>query len=129
MVTFIGRPSLCSQFLLLLFVSKWRRTDRSRQAAASPLALPLPRQTSTKLSPLVHRFLHSLSKNLRPHLLLHLAAEPLVVVSSAGNWPEQVMKTQDLVFASRPQSSIADRLLYNSSGISFAPYSERGRQR
>jgi cytochrome P450 len=49
-----------------------------------------------------------------------------VVVSSAAA-AEEVMKTRDLAFASRPASAMAERLLYGRD-VAFAPYGEYWRQ-
>jgi cytochrome P450 len=60
-------------------------------------------------------------------MLLRLGRVPTVVVSSAAG-AEEVMRARDLDFASRPRSAMADRLLYGSRDVAFAPYGEYWRQ-
>ncbi|KAK1293772.1 hypothetical protein QJS10_CPA16g00466 [Acorus calamus] len=52
---------------------------------------------------------------------------PALIISSASA-AEKIMKTHDLIFSSRPQSSITNRLLYNCKEVAFAPYGEYWRQ-
>ncbi|XP_016434677.2 cytochrome P450 71A3-like [Nicotiana tabacum] len=60
-------------------------------------------------------------------MLLHLGSRPVVVASSVDS-ARDIMKTHDLVWSSRPKSSIADRLFYGSKDIAFSPYGEYWRQ-
>ncbi|OIT30412.1 cytochrome p450 71a4 [Nicotiana attenuata] len=60
-------------------------------------------------------------------MLLHLGNKPVVVASSVDA-ARDIMKTHDLVWSSRPKSSIADRLFYGSKDIAFSPYGEYWRQ-
>ncbi|PKA62465.1 Cytochrome P450 71A25 [Apostasia shenzhenica] len=126
MATFVAAIALLS-FLLCLFFGLRQARSGAGQLPPSPPGLPLLGNL-LQLSSLPHRSLHSLSKRYGPIFLLHLGAAPTAVLSSA-ELAEQVMKTLDPDFASRPPLSIADRLLYNSSGIAFSAYSEPWRQR
>ncbi|CAA3001759.1 cytochrome P450 71A6-like [Olea europaea subsp. europaea] len=74
-----------------------------------------------------HRSLQSLSKRYGPLMLLHLGNVPVLVVSSADA-ARKVMKDHDLIFSNRPKSSIAERLIYGSKDVAFAPYGEFWRQ-
>uniref|UniRef100_A0A2N9IWA3 Cytochrome P450 n=1 Tax=Fagus sylvatica TaxID=28930 RepID=A0A2N9IWA3_FAGSY len=60
-------------------------------------------------------------------MLLHFGSVPTLVVSSADA-AREIMKTQDLIFANRPKSSMFDKLLYNYKDVSMAPYGEYWRQ-
>ncbi|KAG2567195.1 hypothetical protein PVAP13_7NG255800 [Panicum virgatum] len=60
-------------------------------------------------------------------MLLRLGAMPLLVVSSPRA-AEAVLRTHDLVFASRPRSLVAEIVLYGPSDIGFTPYGEYWRQ-
>lgn len=80
-----------------------------------------------QLGSLAHRSLRSLSEKYGPLMLMYLGCVPTVIVSSAEA-AQEVMKTRDVAFASRPKSSLADRLLYNSHDIAFSPYGEYWRQ-
>lgn len=60
-------------------------------------------------------------------MLVHLGNVPTVVVSS----PEvarEIMKTHDITFASRPNTKLARKLLYDHKTVSSAPYGEHWRQ-
>ncbi|KAF8399800.1 hypothetical protein HHK36_015671 [Tetracentron sinense] len=74
-----------------------------------------------------HRALRSFAQRHGPLMLLHLGSAPTVVVSSA-QVAREIMKTHDLNFSSRPDSSIAKRLMYDNKDLAFAPYGEYWRQ-
>ncbi|CAL4978722.1 unnamed protein product [Urochloa decumbens] len=61
-----------------------------------------------------------------PVMLLRLGRVPIVVASSAAA-AQEVMKTHDLAFASRPRMRMAERLIYGRDMV-FAPYGEHWRQ-
>ncbi|KAF5933244.1 hypothetical protein HYC85_029415 [Camellia sinensis] len=58
---------------------------------------------------------------------LHFGSVPVLVVSSAVA-AREIMKTHDLACSSRPKTSIATRLTYNSKDVAFSPYGEYWRQ-
>lgn len=60
-------------------------------------------------------------------MLLHLGSVPTLVLSSADA-AREVMKTNDLIFSNRPESSVGRRLLYDMKDVSVAPYGEYWRQ-
>ncbi|RLN03633.1 indole-2-monooxygenase-like [Panicum miliaceum] len=60
-------------------------------------------------------------------MLLRLGTVPNLVVSSPRA-AQAIMRTHDHVFASRPTTAITDTLMYGSSDIALAPYSEHWRQ-
>ncbi|CAN4085946.1 unnamed protein product [Withania somnifera] len=60
-------------------------------------------------------------------MLLHLGSKPMLVASSVDA-ARDILKTHDLVWASRPKSSIVDRLLYGSKDVGFSPFGEYWRQ-
>ncbi|OIT05875.1 cytochrome p450 71a4 [Nicotiana attenuata] len=60
-------------------------------------------------------------------MLLHLGSKPVVVASSI-HAARDIMRTHDLVWSSRPKSSIADRLFYGSKDVGFSPFGEYWRQ-
>jgi hypothetical protein len=98
---------------------------RERQLPPSPRGLPLLGHLHL-LGSLPHRALRSLAAAHGPVLLLRLGRVPAVLVSSAAA-AEEVMRTRDLAFASRPRSAMAERLLYGRD-VAFAPYGEYWRQ-
>lgn len=74
-----------------------------------------------------HRSLQSLAKRHGPLMLLHLGNAPTLVVSSADG-AHEILRTHDVIFSNRPDSSIARRLLYDYKDLSLAPYGEYWRQ-
>ncbi|KAM0851811.1 hypothetical protein ACQ4PT_052179 [Festuca glaucescens] len=68
-----------------------------------------------------------LSRRHGPLMHLKLGEVHTVVVSSA-ELAEVVLKTNDLVFASRPRSVMLDIASNGGKGMAFAPYGERWRQ-
>ncbi|KAH0450802.1 hypothetical protein IEQ34_021494 [Dendrobium chrysotoxum] len=111
--------------IIIVILSKLH-LKKTRNLLPSPPALPIIGNLH-QLGPYLHRSFHSLSKNYGPILLLYLGSIPAIVISSA-ELAEQVMKTQDLTFSTRPPSSIANRLFYNCRDIAFASYGEHWRQ-
>ncbi|KAI7753629.1 hypothetical protein M8C21_010147 [Ambrosia artemisiifolia] len=60
-------------------------------------------------------------------MLLHLGSIPTLVASSAEA-AEEIMKTHDLSFCSRPSLTVPNILLYGSKNIGFSPYGEYWRR-
>ncbi|KAK1696799.1 hypothetical protein QYE76_013496 [Lolium multiflorum] len=71
--------------------------------------------------------MRDLSRRYGPLMLLRLC-ELRVVVASSADAAREIMKTQDLAFASRPMSPMAKILLGDSPGLVIAPYGEAWRQ-
>ncbi|XP_057487230.1 cytochrome P450 736A117-like [Actinidia eriantha] len=103
-----------------------------RLSTTPPHPLPSPPRLPIignlhQLGLLPHRSLHSLSLKHGPLMLLRLGSKPVLVVSSADA-AREIMKTQDLVFANRPRSTVISKLLYGSRDVAFSPYGEYWRQ-
>ncbi|ONM28270.1 Cytochrome P450 71A26 [Zea mays] len=114
---------------LLLFLSTGRKTpyggDEGRRLPPSPRGLPLLGHLPL-LGPLPHRKLWAMAQAHGPVMLLRFGRVPTVVASSAAA-AQEVMKTRDLAFASRPRVRMAERLLYGRD-VAFVPYGEHWRQ-
>ncbi|KAL6627001.1 hypothetical protein ACP70R_030727 [Stipagrostis hirtigluma subsp. patula] len=112
--------------LLLLPAKKPAPPQRGgRRLPPSPPGLPLLGHLHL-LGSLPHRALRAVAAAHGPVVLLRLGRVPTVVVSSAAA-AEEVMRTRDLAFASRPRSAVAERLFYGRD-VAFAPYGEYWRQ-
>ncbi|CAO2194294.1 unnamed protein product [Urochloa humidicola] len=111
--------------LSLLFFATRKPYDVRRHLPPSPPGLPLLGHLPL-LGPLPHRKLQAMAIKHGPVMLLRLGRVPTVVASSAAA-AQEVMKTRDLAFASRPKMRMAERLVYGRD-MAFAPYGERWRQ-
>ncbi|KAG2586036.1 cytochrome P450 71A1-like [Panicum virgatum] len=111
----------------LLFLATRRKlsSDGRRRLPPSPPGLPLLGYLPL-LGPLPHRKLQAMAAKHGPVMLLRLGRVPTVVASSAAA-AQEVMKTHDLAFASRPRARMAERLVYGRD-MAFAPYGEGWRQ-
>lgn len=75
---------------------------------------------------LPHRTLRDLAKEYGPLMHLKLGQVSTIVVSSP-EFAKQVMKTHDIVFASRPQI-LFSKIMAGSASLTFSPYGEYWRQ-
>ncbi|XP_009409655.2 cytochrome P450 71A1 [Musa acuminata AAA Group] len=119
-LSLLALVALSSIFLL------FRARPKKPSHVPSPWRLPLIGNLH-QLGSLPHRSLRSLSQKHGPVMLLWFGRVPTVVVSSAAA-AQEVMKTHDLAFASRPDSSLSDRLFYGSQDVGFCKYGELWRQ-
>jgi hypothetical protein len=118
---------------LLFFLSTWRKKQPSppsgvgdgRPLPPSPRGLPILGHLPL-LGPLPHRKLWAMAQAHGPVMLLRFGRVPTVVASSAAA-AQEVMKTRDLAFASRPRMRMAERLVYGRD-VAFVPYGEHWRQ-
>ncbi|XP_002457089.2 cytochrome P450 71A1 [Sorghum bicolor] len=113
---------------LLLFLSTGRKTlggGDGRRVPPSPPGLPLLGHLPL-LGPLPHRKLWAMAQAHGPVMLLRFGRVPTVVASSAAA-AQEVMKTHDLAYASRPRVRMAERLVYGRD-VAFVPYGEHWRQ-
>ncbi|WVZ72920.1 hypothetical protein U9M48_021302 [Paspalum notatum var. saurae] len=129
LVVAVITPLSC--LLLLILVGKKKpaappqRRGGGKLLPPSPPGLPVLGHLHL-LGSLPHRALRSLARAHGPVLLLRFGRVPTVLVSSAAG-AEELMRTRDLAFASRPRNAVAERLLYGRD-VAFAPYGEYWRQ-
>ncbi|KAJ8648112.1 hypothetical protein MRB53_001135 [Persea americana] len=107
---------------ILFFFHKRRKQPN---LPPSPFKLPILGNLH-QLGSSPHRSLHALSQKHGPLMFLHMGLSPTLIVSSRGA-AEEIMKTHDLIFSSRPSSFMAQKLLYGKD-VAFAPYDEYWRQ-
>ncbi|KAF8396099.1 hypothetical protein HHK36_017711 [Tetracentron sinense] len=108
---------LISTFLVLAIFSKIRNTVH---LPPSPMALPIIGHLHL-LAPIPHQALYKLANRYGPLIHLYLGSVPCLVASSP-EMAEEFLKTHEISFASRPQSTAVNYLTYGSADFSFAPY-------
>lgn len=79
------------------------------------------------LGAMPHRDLHELAKEHGPIMFLRLGMVPAIVVSSPQA-AELFLKTNDLVFASRPPMEAAKHISYGQKGLGSSPYGAHWRE-
>ncbi|GMI80493.1 RED ELONGATED 1, SUPERROOT 2, ALTERED TRYPTOPHAN REGULATION 4, RUNT 1, cytochrome P450, family 83 [Hibiscus trionum] len=117
---------LALPFLLFILLKRSiSNNDKCNLLPPGPPGLPLVGHLHMLMSDnsAPHIFFWKLSQKFGPLVFLRLGFKPTLVVSSA-KMAEEVMKTHDLDFCSRPNLRGARRLSYNTSDLSYSPYSE-----
>lgn len=76
---------------------------------------------------LPHQSIHHLSLKYGPLMQLQFGSFP-VIVGSSVEMAKQILKTQDLIFASRPKTAAGKYTTYNNSNITWSPYGAYWRQ-
>ncbi|CAN6916882.1 cytochrome P450 71A24-like [Brassica napus] len=109
----------------ILFLKK-QSTGKKISTPRSPPTFPVIGNLH-QLGRYPHRSLCSLSHRYGPRMLLHFGRVPVLEVSSADA-AQDVLKTHDHVFASRPRSKIFRKLHYDGRDVGLAPYGEYWRQ-
>ncbi|MFS7952007.1 putative cytochrome P450 [Helianthus anomalus] len=126
MVSFLIIPSTVLLFLLFLIPIRWL-LSKTRPLPPGPPGLPifgnLHQLDLTDLS----GYLYRLSKTYGPLMSLRLGNVQTLVVSSA-EMAKEILKTNDLVFCTRPILTGFRKLSYDNKDIVLSPYNEYWRQ-
>ncbi|XP_016566702.2 premnaspirodiene oxygenase-like [Capsicum annuum] len=116
-------------FSLLLFLSlilhTWKKSKTSnKRLPPGPWRLPFIGNLHQLMNGrLPHRIFKNLSQRYGPIFHLRLGEVSLVVVSSR-DIAKEIMKIQDLHFATRPPSMAGEVIMYNHSDIGACPYGD-----
>ncbi|BAT98774.1 hypothetical protein LR48_Vigan06g147200 [Vigna angularis] len=120
-----------SLFVLMLVALKLGRnltkTKPTPTTPPGPWKLPIIGNIPHLVTPTPHIKLRDLAKKYGTLMHLQLGEVFTVVVSSA-ECAKEVMKTHDLLFASRPQILVSKIMGYDATNISFSPYGNYWRQ-
>nr|UXF47971.1 cytochrome P450 CYP71-2 [Euphorbia poissonii] len=92
-----------------------------------PWRLPLIGHMHHIIGSLPHQKMRDLAKKHGPVMHLQLGELTNIIISSPEA-AEQVLRTHDIIFASRPQMSAAKSISYNFKNITFSPYGDYWRQ-
>ncbi|PWA74014.1 cytochrome P450 [Artemisia annua] len=119
---------LFSSIILMIFIILkfpfYLRTKKN--LPPSPRKLPIIGNLH-QLGSCPHRSLHALSQKHGPLMLLHFGSVATLVASSAKT-AQEILKTHDLSFSSRPYLKILNIIFYGGKDIALSPYGEYWRQ-
>ncbi|KAK7308527.1 hypothetical protein VNO77_42138 [Canavalia gladiata] len=123
--------ALISFFLFMIMALKIgrniKKTDLNSNALPGPWKVPIIGNIPYLVTSTPHRKLRDLAKIYGPLMHLQLG-EVFTIVVSSPEYAKEVMKTHDIVFASRPIILAAKIIGYDATNISFAPYGNYWRQ-
>ncbi|GLJ31859.1 hypothetical protein SUGI_0641020 [Cryptomeria japonica] len=108
------------------FLYKLRRDGSKMKLPPGPRPWPLIGSLHL-LGTLPHQSLTALAKKYGSIMFLRLGSIPTVVVSSPS-MAKEFLKTQDLVFANRPNCAHGKYILYDHKDVAYSPYGEYWRQ-
>ncbi|KAI3846260.1 hypothetical protein MKW92_026193 [Papaver armeniacum] len=113
---------------LYIYYLKTRKSDDQNKPniPPGPLKLPIIGNLHQLANP-PHQALFKLSKIYGPVMLLQFGSVPTVVISSAEA-AEQVLKTHDLEFCTRPPLAGPKRISYNYKDVAFGLYGDYWRE-
>ncbi|KAJ0754880.1 putative cytochrome P450 [Helianthus annuus] len=100
--------------------------NKSRFNPPGPIGLPFIGNLHQINPSSLHTSLWQLSKSYGPIISLRFGFVPTIVVSSAS-LAKEVMKTQDIIFCSRPRLVGNQKFSYGGLDVAFSPYDETWR--
>ncbi|RDY01960.1 Cytochrome P450 71D11, partial [Mucuna pruriens] len=122
---------IMSFFLFTIVALKIRRnlkkTESSPNIPPGPWKVPIIGNIHHLVTSTPHRKLRDLAKIYGPLMHLQLG-EVFTIIVSSPHYAKEIMKTHDVIFASRPKILASDILSYESTNIIFSPYGNYWRQ-
>lgn len=109
-------PVILFLYLLQLILS----IGKKKKLAPGPIGLPILGHFHL-LGKNPHQDLHNLARKHGPIMYLRFGFVPTIVVSSPAG-AELILKTHDLVFASRPHNEASQYIGYGQTNITFGKY-------
>lgn len=113
--------------VIFFIFQRRRKLSDQEQYPPGPKGLPIIGNLHQFNTSAPHIDLWELSQRYGPLMSMKLGSVPVIVVTSP-KMAEQVMKTHDLVFCTRPKVVGQNKLSYNGSDIAFGAYSESWRE-
>ncbi|PWZ19754.1 Cytochrome P450 71D8 [Zea mays] len=115
--------------LLLLRLLRGRRSDSGVRLPPGPWRLPVIGSLHHLVGkPLVHRAFADLARRLDAPLMYLRLGEVPVVVATSRDAAREVLRTNDVTFATRPWSPTMKIMMQDGLGMVFAPYGDHWRQ-
>ncbi|KAL2544629.1 Cytochrome [Forsythia ovata] len=111
---------------LFLLAKQWN-TSRTQKLPPGPWKFPFIGNLHQLIGSLPHRSLKNLSEKYGPLMYLKVGELQTIVVSSA-RIAEEVLKTNGLIFADRPELLLTKIMFYNFSDLGSSPYGDHWRQ-
>ncbi|OIW05382.1 hypothetical protein TanjilG_28848 [Lupinus angustifolius] len=123
--------SLICLFIFMIVALKigknLKKSHSNLNIPPGPWKLPIIGNIPLILTSTPHRKLRDLAKIYGPLMHLQLG-EVFTIIVSSPEYAEEIMKTHDVIFASRPKILASEILIYNSTDIVFSPYGDYWRQ-
>ncbi|THG20409.1 hypothetical protein TEA_004116 [Camellia sinensis var. sinensis] len=111
----------------IVTMTKWEENRNHKNLPPpSPPKLPIVGNLH-QLGLFPHRSLRSLAQKYGPLMQLHFGSVPVLIVSSAVA-AQEIMKTHDLAFSSRPKTINGSKLIYDCKDVALSPYGKYWRQ-
>jgi len=118
---------LPSIIVTLKLKKKIKKIESIPNIPPGPWKLPIIGNIHNLIGSPPHRKLRELSKKYGPLMHLQLGEVFFAIVSSA-EYAKEIMKTHDVIFASRPLTLTSEIMFYDSTDIAFSPYGDYWRQ-
>ncbi|XP_014519375.1 cytochrome P450 71D11 isoform X2 [Vigna radiata var. radiata] len=123
----LGISFFLFMILALKIGTNLKKTESSQKIPPGPWKLPVIGNIHNLLSSAPHTKLRDLAKIYGPLMHLQLG-EVFTIIVSSPEYAKEIMKTHDLIFASRPTILASDIMAYESTDIMFSPYGKYRRQ-
>ncbi|KAG5135213.1 hypothetical protein AAZX31_09G256900 [Glycine max] len=113
--------SLILIVVLMKIVRNHKKTKPTPNVPPGPWKLPVIGNVHQIITSAPHRKLRDLAKIFGPLMHLQLGEVTTIIVSSP-ECAKEIMKTHDVIFASRPRGVVTNILSYESTGVASAPF-------
>ncbi|KAG4944207.1 hypothetical protein JHK82_048351 [Glycine max] len=120
-------PFFLFMIVVLKLGRKLKKTEPSLNIPPGPWKLPIVGNLHQLVTSSPHKKFRDLAKIYGPMMHLQLGEIFTIVVSSA-EYAKEILKTHDVIFASRPHFLVSEIMSYESTNIAFSPYGNYWRQ-